>query len=135
MTQTMETMVCQNIGRGQRRIRYLSAIGAAAITLGLYVLLIALGASHWWRLLLIVPLTIATQAYLEASKSLCILLAHREEESFGEEMNVARTMRGDKSKQTEDPAFRAALHAQADKMQRQGLIIAAAVTAVLFLIP
>ena len=135
MTQTTQTMVCQNIGRGQRRIRYLSAIAAAAIALALYMLLVATGAVRWWRLLLILPVIVGVNAYLEASQGLCILLASREEESLDDQMDVSRTMRGDKMKKIEDPVFRAALHAQARKMQRQGLILATAITAVLVLIP
>lgn len=136
MTDTLtEVMVCRNIGRGQRRLRYLSALGAASIALALYVLLVAAGAERWWRLLLFAPLTVAANSYLEASKGLCMLLARREEESLDDHINAAKAVRGDKMKQIEDPGFREALHAQARKMARQGLMIAIAITAILVLIP
>ncbi len=127
-----ETTVCINIGRGQRRIRYLGALAAALVVVGLFVFLIGVGASRWWRLILAAPIWIAVLSYAEAANRTCIQLAGRNEQSLDDGMIISKTLQGDK---IQDQALSKALRYKARLILRQGAIVTTILMTVILVLP
>src|SRR5947208_1415044 len=104
--------VCMNIGRGQRRLRYISAVGFAIALIVVYVLLIALGVSRWWRLVLALPIWLGGFSFLEAYHKTCVQLAAHNEQSLDDSLVISKTLRGDK---VQDENMKRALREKARK--------------------
>src|SRR3954467_7138314 len=91
-----ENMVCMNIGRGQRQLRYVSGLVFALIAIGLDVLIISLNLGHGWRLVLLPLIWLGTFSLLEAIQKTCVQLGGRNEQSLDDQFIISKTMRGDK---------------------------------------
>lgn len=119
---TYRAGVC-NIGERERRRRYTYA-AAALVAAGAFVLSVAIGVvPHELVPALFVPLALATEWYLQASKSFCAFLALVGRYSFedaGERGTVS------------DPDARAADQKYAVRITAISVVVAALVTTVVF---
>jgi hypothetical protein len=127
-----EITICSNIGRGQRRLRYLGALACASIAIVATILLIVTGASRWWRLLIAPIIWFGSYSYLEAVYRTCAALAARDEQSLEDELVLTRTLRGDK---IQDDNLKRMLRETARKIKQQVIMITTATMIAVLLIP
>ena len=114
--------VC-NIGRRERRRRYMYA-AAALVAAGAFVLGVVIGVIPQELVpALFVPLALATEWYLQASKSFCAVLALLGRYSFEES--------GDRGT-VDDPANQAADQQYAVRITATAVVTAALITTVVF---
>ena len=128
----VDSTVCMNIGRGQRRVRYAASAGFGLIAVVLALALIASGASHWWRLIVVVPAYLAVVSYTEAATRICVRLANRDEQSLDDKIIISKTTHGD---EIQDNALKTALRQLARVIFLQSVGIAIALTALFLVIP
>ncbi|GGM62602.1 hypothetical protein GCM10009017_10880 [Halarchaeum rubridurum] len=112
-----------NIGRRERRRRYTYA-AAALVAAGAFVVGVVLGVVPQELVpALFVPLALAAEWYLQASKSFCAALALLGRYSFED---------ADEHGAVEDPADRAADQQYAVQITATAVVVAALVTTVVF---
>lgn len=81
-----------NIGTWEIRRRKLSAFGAFFGALALFVILVAIGAPAWARLLLILPIMGGTVSWLQARRRFCVAYALGGVANFGDDESSRRTV-------------------------------------------
>jgi hypothetical protein len=121
-----------NLGKGQRTIRYWGAVWNIAVAIVIGAVLVMLGWSQWWRLLVFVPLGLGILSYLEAREKTCVWLANRGECSLDEGIKLGKVMRGDK---LEDASLADQLKAKGRSITVRGYGIAVIITAIFVLLP
>ena len=118
--------VC-NIGRAEIRQRKFLGWIALAITVGLWITLVVLGVAPAWRLVLLVPASIAATGFLQAAWHFCATFGVLGRSNFGP--NVGRT---DTVEQAE---FRRQDRRTALKIIALSILAGAAVTAIAYFLP
>jgi hypothetical protein len=126
------TTVCMNIGRGQRQLRYISALMFALVAIGLDVLILSLRLERGWRLALLPLIWIGTFSLLEAVQKTCVQLVARNEQSLDDNLIISRTLHGDK---IQDSDLNRALRHKARIITAQVVIITSVLMALVMIFP
>jgi hypothetical protein len=120
----MSSVCIPNIGRKERLRRQRIGLVSLAATAIAVVLLLALDTPRVWRVLVFLPLIVATLSLFQVRAKTCVALAARGMRNM-DEGNEAIA----------DPAELQAVKAQARRVNLQASIAAAAITAVLVALP
>ena len=121
------TVVCENIGPAERRMRLRFGIGASTLTLLLGAALIGSHAAWPWRLLLALPASMGALGLLQARAHTCVAFVAANIKVMGD----SRASRVDVVSDAERAAFRK----KAREIYLQGVLATAAVVGVFLLLP
>ena len=118
------TACIANISRAERRRRLGFGIVAFVLGAAAFVALLVFGAGRWWRLALVVLLYPAAIGYFQWRDHTCVALAARNQRKLGAQAETIG-----------DAEELAAVRAQASRVQRKALAVAAVLVVVALLVP
>ena len=125
MTRAASEALLRNIGPGGVGKRRKAALVAAAVALAALIALDVLDLPHRWRAFLFVPLWFAALCHLQAAAETSVRLASR----------GVRDLDDEQASEIRDDELAGALRRQGRRLHVQALLLAALLTAIVFLTP
>lgn len=123
--ETQAGAVCiPNIGTAERRKRLGFGIVSFVVGVVLLVVLMAIGANPWWRLLLLLPFMSAGSGFFQWQDKTCVGLTALQSRKLG-----------DAIEKIEDPAELAQVRRQANRVQLKAGAAALALTVIALVLP